>query len=81
MVLRIRGDIGVFDASHSESVGRAWLLKQGEMASKEEVSDIIAELGANQTAIVEVLKPIITIKCAILRKYSDEMYMRAVESG
>ena len=54
-MLRLRGEIGVFDALHSESVGRKWLLKQGKMASKEEVSDIIAALGANQTAIVEVL--------------------------
>jgi hypothetical protein len=49
-VLNFRGDIGVFDASHLESVGRAWLIKQGEAASQEEVSAIVAGLGANQRA-------------------------------
>ena len=49
-MLNIRGDIGVFDALHSESEGRSWLIKKGEAASQEEVSDIIARLGANQTA-------------------------------
>jgi hypothetical protein len=46
----MRGDIGVFDASHSESVGRAWLIKQGKVASQEDVDEMIAGLGANQTA-------------------------------
>jgi hypothetical protein len=50
MLLNLRGDIGVFDASHSESVGRVWLIKQGEAASQEEVSAIVTELSANQTA-------------------------------
>ena len=36
--LRLIGDIGVFDASHPESLGRAWLIKQGEAASQDEVS-------------------------------------------
>jgi hypothetical protein len=48
----MRGDIGVFDVSYSESVGRAWLIKQGKVASPEEVSEIISRLGANQTAKV-----------------------------
>ena len=44
------GDIGVFYAFHSDSMGRAWLIKKGEVVSQEEVSEIIAGLGANQTA-------------------------------
>jgi hypothetical protein len=55
MDLRLRGDIGVFDASHSESVGREWLLKQGEVAPQQEVAEIIEGLGGNQTASVEIL--------------------------
>ena len=54
-MFKIRGDIGVFDAFHSESAGRAWLIKPGETASQDEVSAIVAGLGANQTAEVEVL--------------------------
>ena len=50
LMIRLKGDIGVFDASHSESAGREWLIKQGKAASQEEVSAIIAELSANQTA-------------------------------
>ena len=54
MVLVVRGDIGVFDALHSDSVGRAWLIKQCEVVSQKEVSDIVARLEANQAAKVEV---------------------------
>ena len=67
----LKGDIGIFDASHSESVGRAWLIKQGEAASQEEISAIVAGLGANQTAKIEVMQPNKNIKCAVLRKYAD----------
>ena len=67
LVARLKGDIGVFDALHSESLGRAWLIKQSEKASQEEVSEIIAGLGANQTANIEAMQPKKTIKCAVLR--------------
>ena len=54
-MLRLRGDIGVFDALHSDSFGRALLIKVGEVSSLEEVADIITGIGANQTAKVEVI--------------------------
>ena len=52
LVKKLRGDIGVFDTSHPESEGRAWLIKQGEPASQKEVSAMVGRLGANQAAKV-----------------------------
>ena len=56
-------DIGVFDSLHLESKGKEWLMQTKNVASKEEVNEIIEELGASQTAQVQVITPVKGLKC------------------
>ena len=56
-------DIGVFDSLHLESKGWEWLMQTKNVASKEEVNEIVEELGASQTAQVQIITPVKGLKC------------------
>ena len=63
VVCRTRGDIGVFDSHHLESIGREWLMQTKSEASKEEVNAIIQGLGASISGQVQVFNPVKGLKC------------------
>ena len=63
VILKYKGDIGIFDSQHLESEGREWLMKTNSDPIHQEVSAMIEKLGASQTALVLVLMPVKDLTC------------------
>jgi len=83
-VLRLRGDIGIFDADHSWTPGRDILQQNIFLVSQQVVIDIITNLGGNQHgkfSIITKTQQIDNQKLQLLRDQADREYQNAFGAG